>query len=154
MSWPHSMCYSHFVMGSKAVKGGSFYGVTLTYKDSTHFLIWPSKLAEQNSKMCRMYISQRDAIERKPFSIITPLWTQLPKWGVHITWGLVTYAKNLQKGNVLFPIVSKCIQNEFKSCTFRQNGAYFSHFLLFTRILFFLRFYAIFFSPNKIVRKM
>ena len=31
------------------------------------FWIWPCKLAEQNSKMCRICISRRDAIERKPF---------------------------------------------------------------------------------------
>ena len=28
-----------------------------------------AQLAEQNSKMCKIYISQRDVIERKPFSI-------------------------------------------------------------------------------------
>ena len=40
------------------------------YVDSTHFWIWPTYLAEQNSKMCRICMSQRDAIERKPFNWI------------------------------------------------------------------------------------
>ena len=42
-----------------------FYGVPLTYVDSAYFLIWPSQLVEQNSKMCRICISQHDAIESK-----------------------------------------------------------------------------------------
>ena len=51
-------------------KGFPFYVVTLTYADSAHSLIWPSQLPEHNSKMCRICISQRDAIEQKPFRIV------------------------------------------------------------------------------------
>ena len=40
----------------------------LSGEDSAHFWIWSSKLADQNSKICRICISQSDAIERKPFT--------------------------------------------------------------------------------------
>ena len=50
------------VISQKIGKGFSFYGVTLTYADSAHIWILLS------SKMFGICISQRDAIEKKPFS--------------------------------------------------------------------------------------
>ena len=50
------------------IKGFPVYGVTLTYADFAHFPILFSSLAGPNSKMCRICISQRDAIEMKLFS--------------------------------------------------------------------------------------
>ena len=60
-------------------KGFPFYGVTLTYTDSAHFF----QLAEQNSKMCRICISQRDAIERTPF-IKVVVWQKSHKRAVRM----------------------------------------------------------------------
>ena len=54
-----------------SIKGFPFYGVTLTYADSAHFGILLSYLAGPNSKICRICISQRDTIKRKPVSNFT-----------------------------------------------------------------------------------